>query len=221
MTNLIILGPPGAGKGTQARRVEDKYGLVQLSTGDMLRAAVESGSELGKKAKKIIDAGRLVPDEIMIGMISERISRPDCNNGFILDGFPRTEAQAEALDRLLASTRRRLDQVIEMKVDDDVLVRRITGRFTCVKCGAGYHDEFRRPAKDGICDSCGGASFARRTDDTAETVSARLVEYHAQTAPLLPYYRKKRKLRTIDAMAPIDEVTRQIEALIEPMLEEV
>lgn len=212
--NLILLGPPGAGKGTQAKQLEERHGLVQLSTGDMLRAQVASGSPLGLKAKEIMQAGKLVPDDVMIAMIADRISQPDCSQGFILDGFPRTVPQAEALDRMLAEKGRKLDQVIEMKTDDAALVERITGRFTCARCGRGYHDRFNRPKVDGVCDACGGTEFTRRADDNAETVSTRLAAYHAQTAPILPYYRERGILRDVDGMAEIGEVTRQIEALL-------
>jgi len=212
--NVILLGPPGAGKGTQAQRLERTHGLVQLSTGDMLRAAVASGSDLGRQAKQVMDAGQLMPDELMIRMIAERIEQPDCNGGFILDGFPRTTGQAEALDRMLADKGLGLDAVIEMKVDEEALVERITGRFTCAGCGAGYHDRFHRPKTDGVCDHCGGTEFARRADDNEETVRARLEAYRSQTAPILPYYRGKGALRQVDGMAPIDEVTRQIEAVL-------
>ncbi len=212
--NLILLGPPGAGKGTQAKRLQDKHGLVQLSTGDMLRAAVASGSAIGKQAKKIMERGDLVSDEIMITMICQRIQEPECANGFILDGFPRTTAQAKALDPVLADMDRGLDCVIEMKVNDAALVERIIGRYSCSKCGAGYHDKFQKPAEEGVCDSCGSTDFSRRNDDNAETVSARLDAYHAQTAPLLPYYRGKGILKSVDGMAEIDEVTRQIEAAL-------
>ena len=212
--NLILLGPPGAGKGTQAKRLEDSRGLIQLSTGDMLRAAVASGSEVGKKAKAIMERGELVSDEIMIAMIRDRIQLPDCKNGFILDGFPRTTAQAEALDRMLGQMGLKLDHVIEMKVNDSVLVDRITGRYSCAKCGAGYHDRFQKPKKDGVCDVCGSTEFSRRKDDNAETVTARLSAYHAQTAPLLPYYQGRGVLKSVDGMAEIDEVTRQLEAVL-------
>ncbi len=213
--NLILLGPPGCGKGTQAQRLQLSHGLVQLSTGDMLRAAVASGSELGKQAKNIIEAGELVPDDIMVRMIAERINQPDCADGFILDGFPRTTGQARALDAMLAEKKLPLDYVIEMKVDTKVLTGRITGRYSCAKCGAGYHDEFQKPEIEGKCDACGGTEFTRREDDTAETVRARLAAYEEQTAPLLPYYRKMGALRTVDGMAAIDEVTDQIEMVLQ------
>lgn len=212
--NLILLGPPGAGKGTQAQKLEKERGLVQLSTGDMLRAAIASGSALGKTVKEIIDAGALVPDDVMIQMIGERIARPDCAKGFILDGFPRTTAQAEALDRMLDQKGLALDHVIEMTTNPAVLTQRIVGRFSCAKCGAGYHDEFRRPRVDGVCDACGSREFTRRSDDRPETVKARLDAYERQTAPLLPYYRAKGVLRRVDAMASIDDVAREIGAIL-------
>ncbi len=213
--NLILLGPPGAGKGTQAKRLQEILGIPQLSTGDMLRALASQGSKLGIKAKGFMDAGQLVPDDVMIDMIAERIDEPDCGKGFILDGFPRTLAQAEALDQMLGRLERKLDRVIEMAVDDEALVERITGRFACARCGAGYHDVFQRPREDGVCDACGHTEFVRRADDTAETVRARLEAYHAQTAPLLPYYRKRGVLSSVDGMAGIDAVARQIETLFE------
>jgi len=210
----VLLGPPGAGKGTQAKRLEEQHDLVQLSTGDMLRAVVASGSDLGRKAKKVMESGQFMPDDLMIQMISDRIDQPDCANGFILDGFPRTTAQAEALDKMLKDKNLKLESVIEMKVDPEALVERITGRFSCAKCGAGYHDRFQRPKIEGVCDVCGGTEFKRRADDNEETVRARLAVYREQTAPILPYYRTQGVLRTVDGMADIDDVTRQIEAVL-------
>jgi adenylate kinase len=212
--NIILLGPPGAGKGTQAKRIEEGHGLVQLATGDMLRAAIANGTTIGRRAKPIMDAGKLVPDEILIAMIAERIAAPDCRNGFILDGFPRTVPQAEALDKMLASRHLRLHHVIEMTVDEAVLVDRVTGRFTCSTCGASYHDRNNLPRTPGVCDTCGGTNFTRRADDNAETIKARLAAYREQTAPILPYYRDKGVLAAVDGMAAIDEVARQIEAIL-------
>ena len=212
--NIILLGPPGAGKGTQAKRLEKNHNLIQLSTGDMLRAAIDSGSDLGKKAKPLMDAGSLVPDDLMIEIIADRIGQPDCANGFILDGFPRTTGQAAALDVMLSNKGLQLDAVIEMKVDEEALVERITGRYTCADCGAGYHDRFQVPREDGVCDSCGGTNFKRRADDNEETVRSRLEAYHAQTAPILPYYEKKGVLQSVDGMADIDEVTAQLKDLL-------
>jgi len=209
--NLILLGPPGAGKGTQARMLAESRGLVQLSTGDMLRAAVAAGTEVGKLARETMEKGELVSDDIVIGIISERIDEPDCADGFILDGFPRTVAQAEALDEILTQKNKTLDTVIEIKVDDEPLVQRITGRFTCAKCGEGYHDTFRRPATDGICDKCAGSEFSRRKDDNEETVRSRLQAYHAQTVPLIAYYGGSGRLKSVDGMLDIASVTRQIE----------
>jgi adenylate kinase len=212
--NIILLGPPGAGKGTQAKRIEERHGLIQLATGDMLRAAVAAGTDVGRMAKPIMESGQLVPDEILIAMIAERIAAPDCRNGFILDGFPRTVRQAEALDVMLAANQRRLDHVIEMKVDEDALVDRVTGRFSCTKCGASYHDRHNQPRVPGVCDVCGSTSFVRRPDDNADTIKARLAAYRGQTAPILPYYKSKGILATVDGMADIDDVTREIEGIL-------
>lgn len=214
--NIVLLGPPGAGKGTQAKRLETAYGMVQLSTGDMLRAAVSAGTPTGLRAKAVMDAGKLVDDEILIAMISDRLGQPDAARGAIFDGFPRTVPQAEALDRLLAGKGMRLDHVIEMKVDDSALVERISGRFACKSCGASYHDSFRPTKVAGVCDSCGSKEFIRRADDNAETVKKRLAEYYAKTAPILPYYRGKGALRSIDGMADMDSVTRSLEAILGP-----
>jgi len=208
--NIILLGPPGAGKGTQARILMDGMGLVQLSTGDMLRAAVAAGTEVGRKAKAVMEAGQLVSDEIVIGVVSDRLDQPDVKRGVIFDGFPRTAAQAKALDRLLAEKELKLDAVVSMEVDDDLLVDRVSGRFTCAKCGEGYHDTHKRPKKEGVCDVCGATEFKRRADDNAETVRARLVAYHADTAPLIDYYRGTGKLKSVDGMADIDAVTAAI-----------
>ena len=212
--NLILLGPPGAGKGTQAARLEREKGLKQLSTGDMLRATVSSGSPLGREIKSIMNAGQLVPDDFIIKMIAERISQPDVRNGFILDGFPRTVPQAEALDSMLAEKGLNLDSVIEMRVDEDELVKRIAGRYACAECGAGYHDSFKETKVPGVCDACGSGEFTRRDDDKPETVRARLAAYRDQTAPILPYYRAKDLLRPVDGMASIPEVARQIDAVL-------
>jgi adenylate kinase len=212
--NLILLGPPGAGKGTQAKKLTDERGLVQLSTGDMLRAEVASGSALGIEAKKVMDAGQLVSDAVVIDMIDKRTEQPDCAKGFVLDGFPRTEPQAEALDAMLAKKGKKIDAVIEIAVDEDALIERISGRFTCAKCGSGYHDKFARPKKDGICDKCGSTEFVRRADDNAETVKARLVAYRKQTAPILPYYKAKDLLHSVDGMADMSEVAGQIDRVL-------
>jgi len=208
--NLVLLGPPGAGKGTQAERIEARYNLAHLSTGEMLREAVAAGSEVGRQAKAIMDAGRLVPDEVINRLVAERIAKPDCTKGFILDGFPRTIAQAEALDGLLAARKLKLDAVIEFAVDDEALVERIAGRYACARCGALYHDSARPTKVPGVCDACGGTEFVRRADDKPETVRARLRAYHEQTAPLLPYYRAKGLLVTVDGMAEIDQVSEEI-----------
>ena len=211
---LILLGPPGAGKGTQAQRLVTTHGIVQLSTGDMLRAAVKAGTPVGTQVKHIMDRGELCPDELVVAIVADRIEEPDAKNGFILDGFPRTVAQAEALDAMLARKGKKIDEVIELKVDDAALIERISGRFTCAKCGTGYHDKFHRPKVEGTCDKCGSHDFVRRPDDNAETVKARLVAYNKQTAPILPYYEKKGLLRSVDGMAEMKEVARQIDQVL-------
>ena len=211
--NIVLLGPPGCGKGTQAKRLQDRFGMVQLSTGEMLRAEVASGSGLGAEVKAIIEEGRLVPDEMIVGMIAKQIEDPSFQDGYILDGFPRTVPQAEALDEILVTSNADVDRVIEFSVDDDAMVKRITGRYACDKCSAGYHDEFLKPSTDGVCDKCGGTKFSRRADDNEETVRSRLVEYHEQTAPIIGYYADKGVLVSIDGMGEIDEVTKQLESL--------
>ncbi len=211
---LILLGPPGAGKGTQARLLEEKHGLVQLSTGDLLRAAVAAGTPAGREAKAVMDAGNLVSDDIVIAILRDRLAEPDCANGVILDGFPRTAVQAEALDALLAESGQKIDAAISLEVDDAAVVERISGRFTCGGCGEGYHDSFKPTAKSGICDNCGGTDMKRRADDNAETVAQRLEAYHAQTAPLIDYYQSKGALSRVPAMGPINEVAAQLDTVL-------
>ena len=213
--NLILLGPPGAGKGTQAEAITEKRGLVQLSTGDMLRRAVKAGSPIGLEASAVMEAGGLVSDQIVIKIIAERIAAPDCARGFILDGFPRTLKQAAALDVLLASLAKQIDAVIELKVNDAALIDRISGRYTCANCGASYHDTNCKPKVEGVCDRCGSKDFVRRADDNAETVKNRLMAYYRETAPLIGYYFAKGKLHTVDGMAAISEVSRQIDGILE------
>lgn len=203
---VILLGPPGAGKGTQARMLEEDFGLVQLSTGDLLRAAVAAGTEAGKKAKAVMEAGQLVSDEIVLAILKDRMAEPDVAKGVILDGFPRTEGQAAALDALLAAAGEKVTAAISLEVDDEAMVGRVSGRYTCAGCGEGYHDQFKQPAQAGVCDKCGGTSFKRRADDNAETVRERLKAYHAQTAPLIAYYDRIGVLEKIDAMGLIADI---------------
>ena len=215
--NLILLGPPGAGKGTQAKILEQVHGFKQLSTGDMLRVAIAAGTETGLKAKVIMDRGDLVSDDVILGIVAERMDKPDVAKGVVFDGFPRTPAQAESLDKMLKTRGTKLDAVIEMKVDDEALVKRITGRYTCAKCGKGYHDEFAKPKKAGICDVCGSTEFIRRPDDNEKTVRGRLHVYNKQTAPLVEYYAKQGILHVINGMADIGQVTREMEAVLKQL----
>ncbi len=212
--NLILLGPPGAGKGTQARMLEQRFGLVQLSTGDLLRGAVAAGTAAGKAAKAVMEAGELVSDEIVLAVLKDRLDAPDVAAGTILDGFPRTAAQAEALDALLAERGQKIDAVISLEVDDEAMVARVAGRFTCAACGEGYHDDFKPPSVAGVCDKCGGTEMIRRADDNAETVRTRLGAYHAQTAPLISYYASRKVLTRVPAMGAIDDIARDLGAII-------
>ncbi len=213
--NIILLGPPGAGKGTQASRLQDERGMVQLSTGDMLRAAVKDGTPVGLQAKAVMEAGELVSDEIVSGIIGEALDKLPADTGVIFDGYPRTAAQAESLDEILTSRGRKLDHVIELAVDEDALVERITGRFTCAKCGEGYHDIFKQPKVADTCDQCGSSEFKRRPDDNEETVRTRMAEYRAKTAPILPIYEARGLLQRVDGMANIDVVNTSIEAILD------
>ena len=213
--NIILLGPPGAGKGTQATRLVDSRGMVQLSTGDMLRAAVKAGTPVGLKAKAVMEAGELVSDEIVSGIIGEALDALAPETGVIFDGYPRTEAQAHSLDGILADRNRTLDHVIELEVDEDALVERITGRFTCATCGEGYHDSFKQPKVEGECDKCHGHEFKRRPDDNEATVRTRMAEYRAKTAPILPIYEARGIVSRVDGMADMDEVTVAIAAILD------
>lgn len=214
--NIILLGPPGAGKGTQAVRLEDEHGMVQLSTGDMLRAAVKAGTPIGVQAKAVMDAGELVSDEIVSGLIGERLDALGNETSVIFDGYPRTAAQADALDTILSDRGRKLDHVIELLVEEDALVDRITGRFSCGNCGAGYHDRYKLPKMENVCDVCGSHDFKRRPDDNEETVRTRMAEYRAKTAPILPIYEARGIVTRVDGMAPIDQVNDAIEAILAP-----
>lgn len=213
--NIILLGPPGAGKGTQASKLVADRGMVQLSTGDMLRAAVKAGSPVGLKAKAVMDAGELVSDDIVSGIIGEALDVLSLETGVIFDGYPRTEAQALSLDGLLATRNRTLDHVVELEVDEDALVERITGRYTCAKCGAGYHDHFIKPKVDGVCDNCGGTEFKRRPDDNEETVRTRMAEYRGKTAPILPIYEARGLVSRVDGMASMEAVSAAIAGILD------
>jgi adenylate kinase len=212
--NIILLGPPGSGKGTQAKRIEQIYGIVQLSTGDMLRATIGCDTVFGRRVKAIMDSGQLVPDDIIIEMIDQRIVHPDCERGFILDGFPRNVPQARALDAMLAKHSLKLDHVILLEVDEAALIDRLSGRFTCAQCGASFHDRYNRPQRDGMCDVCGGSEFVRRADDRPEAVKARFEVYRAQTTPILPYYRDRGILRRVDGMGDIEAVAAEIDRIL-------
>jgi adenylate kinase len=211
---LILLGPPGAGKGTQARMLEEDFGLVQLSTGDLLRAAVAAGTDAGKRAKAVMEAGQLVSDDIVLAILKDRMAEPDTQKGIILDGFPRTARQAAALDDLLSASAQQVTAAISLDVVDEAMVARVSGRYTCAKCGEGYHDEFKLPATAGSCDKCGGTEFKRRADDNAETVRERLSAYHAQTAPLIAYYDGKGLLKRVDAMGAISDIRTSLASIV-------
>ena len=212
--NIILLGPPGAGKGTQASRLVETRGMAQLSTGDMLRAAVKAQTPVGLQAKAVMEAGGLVSDEIVSGIIGEALDSLPASTGVIFDGYPRTQAQAHSLDELLTARGRTLDHVVELEVDEDALVERITGRFTCAACGEGYHDRFKQPVTAGICGKCGGTEFKRRADDNEETVRTRMAEYRAKTAPILPIYEERGIVSRVDGMAGMDEVTVAIDDIL-------
>ena len=213
--NIILLGPPGAGKGTQARILMDGRGMIQLSTGDMLRAAVATGTETGKRAKAVMDAGDLVTDDIVIAIVADRLDEPDAKGGVIFDGFPRTLAQADALGALLAGKGMTLDAVIEMRCDDEALIARVVGRFTCAHCGEGYHAKYKMPSTEGVCDKCGSTEFKHRPDDNREAMQNRLLVYYKETSPLIGYYHARGELASVDGTAEIDEVTAQIAAVLD------
>jgi adenylate kinase len=213
--NIILLGPPGAGKGTQAQRLVDERGMIQLSTGDILRAAVKEGTEVGKMADEIMKAGKFFPDELMAQILGEHMDSLAPETGIIFDGYPRTARQAELLDELMAAHKRTLDHVIELEVDEDALVDRITGRFTCASCGEGYHDRYKQPVVAGVCDRCGNTEFKRRPDDNEETVRTRMAEYRAKTAPILPIYEARGIVSRVDGMADIDHVSAAIAKILD------
>ncbi|QNT77305.1 adenylate kinase [Entomobacter blattae] len=212
--NLVFFGPPGAGKGTQAKRLEQQFHIAQISTGDMLRSEVKQGSEIGKQAKTIMDNGGLVPDDVIIKMLSKRVREEDCDNGFILDGFPRNLSQAQAMDIMLEELGLRIDMALLLEVDDELLIKRISGRYTCAQCGAGYNDYFKPVKVEGTCDVCGAHEFLRRDDDNRRTVEIRLETYRQQTAPVIDYYRKIGKLSAVDGSQDIKQVSEEIDRLV-------